>query len=330
MRMISEVLLYGNINAYSARQFVVDVAAAGSNEIEGHVNSDGGEVRYGWGAVTRWAQITAKKKLTNDGECNSMAAYMFCYSDYNCCADYATFGFHRAAYPEWIEADPQMFDEDAKKDLANINASLQKALEGKVNADKFKEVTNGISIKDIFSMNGRITVTINAKDAKAIGLIDEILQITPKKKKEIQALKETITAKFSGHQVAAQKPEPEKEKNMEKTINTVAEFKATYPELFKEIVTAERDRCDTWAVYGDVDLPAVQKGIADGSIISYKMQAEFMRKQFNAETVKKVEGENSPTIAVTAQADGAKSVAETVKEKEQAAILASVAKLAAM
>lgn len=327
--MISEVLLYGNINAYSARQFVVDVAAVGANEIQGNINSDGGEVRYGWGAVTRWAQITAKKTLVNDGECNSMAAMLFCYSDYNKCADYATFGFHRAAYADWFEADPEMFDAEAQADLAKINSNLKKALEAKVDADIFKEVT-GVSIKDLFSMKGRPIAVVDAKGAKKMGLVDEILLVTPKKKKEIEALKQTITARFSGAKVAAEKPEPEKEKDMEKTITTVAEFKANYPELFKEIVTAERERCETWAVFADVDLPACQKGIADGAMISPKMQAEFIRKQISAETVKKVEDENPDAIALAAATGGAKTAADAAKEKEQAAILAAVAKMAAM
>ncbi len=316
--MASEVLLYGNINSYSAKQFVTDLGGlTGSNKTV-RVNGDGGEVKYGMGCLTKMSQIT-DLTIINDGEANSMCAFMFCYpAKSKKCADYSTFGFHRAAYPDWVESDPELFDTEAQAELAKKNADLRKAMECTVDSLKWMQET-GCSLDDLFSMSGRKEVIIDAAKAKRLGLVDEVLQVTPAKKAEINALKVKIEAKFSttALPIAA-------DKNTQNTIKmTIAEFKAANPEGYQEIITAERERCEAWADFADVDPKAVAEGIKGGKGISMKAQGDFIRKQFSSAAVAEVEKENPAALTVEAK----KALVEkTEADKNSAEIQAALRK----
>jgi ATP-dependent protease ClpP protease subunit len=319
----SEVLLYGTINSYSAKQFVTELNALSGKDKTVHLNGNGGEVKYGLACLTNLAK-SKDITLCNDAEANSMLAFMFCYpAKAKKCADYSTFGFHRAAYPEWYESDPALFTDEDKVYLDKTNANLRAAMEGTVDAVQWMKETN-CSLDELFSMNGRKEVIINAEQAKRLGLVDEVITVTPQKRKEITALRQTIEAKFSTQlPIAAQLPTP----TPKKIKMTLAEFKSENPELFKEIVTAERERCETWAVYADVDIKAVQEGITSGKTISPKVQAEFIRKQVSAEQVIKIEAENPGAITLTAeQAKIAADAKKTEAEKTQAAAVEAVRK----
>lgn len=235
------------------------------------------------------------------------------------CADYSTFGFHRAAYPDWFEADPEFFTAEAKAELMSINSNLQKAFEAKIDPAKFEEVS-GLSTKELFSMNGRKEVVLNAKQAKKLGLVDEIMQITPQKKKEVEALKANIMAKFTEGEPSKSEPikQPSKSNKM-----TLSELKSEHPELYTQIVTAERERCSTWAAFSDVDFKAVQEGIDSGKDITGRQQADFLRKQISADMGKKVEDENVEDVKVKAQGAGVK---QTEAEKNQAEVIEAVRK----
>ncbi len=153
-----------------------------------------------------------------------------------------------------------------------------------------------------------------------MGLVDEIFQVTPQKRNEINALRKTIQAKFSTQlPIAAEKPQTEKPMAKQ----TLAEFKAENIELFNEIVMAERERCEAWADFADVDPKAVAEGLKSGKAISMKAQSDFIRKQFSAEALTKVEGENAPELTVEAK----KALAEkTLAEKNAATIEANLRK----
>lgn len=314
----AEVLLYGNINSYSAKQFVTELGELSGKNKTVRINGDGGEVRYGLGCLTKMSQFP-DITVINDGEANSMCAYMFCYpAALKKCADYSTFGFHRAAYPKWYEEDSNLFDDAAKAELAKINDTLRKAMEGTVDALKWMQET-GCSLDELFSMNGRKEVIIDAEKAKRLGIVNEVFQVTPQKRSEINALKETIEAKFTTKMPI--EAENQNKKTMAKL--TLAEFKAENQELYNEIVSAERERCEAWAVFADVDHKAVAEGIGSGKPISAKAQGEFIRKQVSADMASKVEEENTPDLKIEAKKEDTK---KTEAEKQAAEIEANLRK----
>jgi ATP-dependent protease ClpP protease subunit len=305
-----KVLLYGNVNSYSARQFVTELSALSGKDKEIHINGDGGEVKYGLACITNLSKAD-NVSLINDAQANSMFAFMFCYpAKSKKCADYSTFGFHRAAYPDWYESNPEYFDDAAKAELVKMNGDLRKAMEGTVDSLKWMQET-GCSLDELFSMNGRKEVIVDAEKAKRLGLVDEVFPVTPAKRSEISALRQTIEANFyKKTPVVAEKP-------IQKTMITVAEFKAQNPEGYAEIITAERERCEAWAVFADVDHKAVAEGISSGKNISAKAQGEFIRKQVSAETVVKVEAENAPNLNIQAK----KAEAEKTEAEKNAALI---------
>jgi len=318
--MPQQVLLYGSVNSYSAKQFVTELSALSGKEKEVHINGDGGEVKYGLACLTNLA-ASDNITLINDAEANSMFAFMFCYpAKSKKCADFATFGFHRAAYPDWYENDHELFDDESKAELAKKNATLRAAMEGTVDSVKWMQET-GCSMDELFSMNGRKEVIVDAQKAQRLGLVNEIMQVTPEKRKEVNALRQKIEAKFST-------PAPEAEntptQNQIKKIMTVAEFKAANPEGYNEIVTAERERCEVWAMNADVDPKAVVEGIASGKHVSAKQQAEFIRKQISAEMATKVEAENAPDLKLGAKKEEEKTGAAKVQEAAVEAVRKSL------
>lgn len=308
-----KVLLYGTINSYSAKQFVTDLNTLSGKDKEIHINGDGGEVRYGLACLTNLSKA-GNITLVNDAEANSMFAFMFCYpATSKKCADYSTFGFHRAGYPEWFENDPELFNDTAKAELISINANVRKAMEGTVDPVKWMQET-GCSLDELFSMNGRKEVIVDAEKAKRLGLVDEVFQVTPEKKNEVSALRQTIEAKFSTPaKIAGTTSTQTKPNNM-----TLSEFKAANPGVIEGLINAERERCEAWAVYADIDPKAVAEGISTpGKNISAKMQGEFLRKQVSAETIKAVEAENIPAITVEAK----KAAAEKTEADKNAALI---------
>lgn len=75
-------------------------------------------------------------------------------------------------------------------------------------------------------------------------------------------------------------------KNKNKNAMTKAQLLSEHPELHAEIfgagVQAEKDRVDTWMVYHEIDLEAVQKGIESGNAVSTKEMAAFNLKAASA------------------------------------------------
>ncbi len=297
-----------------SRKFIEEINEAGSEDVIIRVNSNGGEVRYGYGMIARISELTGKVTLKNDGDASSMAALMFCYVNDSEALDVSTFTFHRAAYPDWIESNPEYFTEADKVDLARMNKNLRAALEGKIDVEKFAAITK-VSIDDLFSMDGRIDVTISAKDAKKIGLINRIITITPQKEAEINAKKLEITALRSGLKIAAKS----EDKNINLNTMKKDEIKSTYPAAYAEIVKeaqdaaieAERDRVGAALTFVDVDPEAVKEIIKTGKAMTQTQMTELTVKKVSALSAKKVEEENAGTTKTSEESEEIKAKTET-------------------
>lgn len=325
--MPNDILIYGRIDEWNARSFFQSISDAQEDGEETaltfRINTGGGEPEYGWGMCSKINEIVNKKALV-DGKAYSMGLFACCYIDEVSCHDVSQFMVHRAGYSEWFEKS-EYFTEPLQENLANINKNLEKAFRNKIDVEAFENLKQvkekGITVKDIFSMDGRIDVFFSAQDAKKIGLVKNIIKLTPEKKAEISAFEESVNASREGKKVnkyevvTVDEPKEDEPKN---TNMTADEIKAKYPAAHAEIlnsgVAAERDRVESIMVFADVDMAECKKAIESGKPLTAKQMAELSRKSMNAEVLTKVKDDSKGEV----KTEAAKEDAEKGGEKAEA------------
>lgn len=329
--MPKQPLIYGSINEYSSTEFIErigELEEAGS-DIVVRVNTPGGSPEYGWGMISRFNEAKGNKRVQNDGRAFSMGLYFNCYvpKDQAKALDVTQFLLHRAAYPSWMEKDPAFADSVLFKNLELINKNLRAAFEARVDVEAFENLKSvkdkGITLDRIFSMEERIDVIITAKEAKKIGLIGEIIKITPEIKAEVETLESSFTfeiaAKYEGkkEEPKTQQPQPQKNKTM-----TVEEYKIQHPEAFNKIiemgVEKERDRVGSIMAFNDVDPATCQELIKTGKHLTETQRSEFLLQAVGKGKNKEAAAESAATI-VTAEIKP-----EDVKKKLEDDFLADV------
>ena len=298
--MTHEVTLYGGIYTYSIERFIKAIGEAGDDPVIVRVNTDGGNPMDGWSAVARIRECVGKVTVKVDGRANSAGAFMLLYCDSSEALDVSTFVLHRASFGSYVEESVERFTEEMKAYLKIINDSLRKAMEARLNIEKFEKIT-GKTLDDLFSMESRIDVTLTAQQAKSIGLIDKIVKLTP----EVRA---SIESKFSELGMAANLPTVAPAAKSPKTVidnpnpttMTLEQFKNDHPEVYAEAIKAgvnqERDRIGAYMVYADVDLKRVQEGIESGEPLTAKAQAELNRQATTVEAKKDVKKDSPKDV----------------------------------
>jgi len=317
--MAKEVILYGDVNEYSASIFLAAMGLVSDEDsLNVRINTNGGNPGYGWGIVAKFAEHKGEKKVSVDGRAYSMGTYFLCYADNAEALDVSEFLIHRAAYPSWVESNPDYFDETTRAQLARTNASLKKALFNKIDSEKLQVIMdskpelNGAKVKDIFSMDQRLDVFLTAKEAKEIGLINKINKITPEIKASIDSKMLELAATFK--MAAEHNPTPNPT-----NIMTLEKIKAENPALYSQIialgVAQEQDRVGAWMAFVDVDAKSVADGIKSNLPISMTATAELSRKSFSVEALKKLteEGKTTPAAGATAAIE---ATAKTDAQKE--------------
>jgi ATP-dependent protease ClpP protease subunit len=277
---MSEILLYGTIYSSSAEAFINALNDNGDNDLSVRINSEGGSPEYGWGMVAKFSEATGKKRVKVDGKAHSMAAYFLCYADDVEVLDVAQILLHRAAYPEWIESNDSIMTQSMKDSLTFINKKLRAALEAKVDVAKFEKI-KGITMDQLFSLDSRIEVMLTAAEAKKMGLVNRVVNITPEKTAQIKSEMERIAAHAQGlpYQIAAEQEKPN-------SIMDIAKLKAEHPALYAEVfnlgktegISLEKDRVEACLVYAEVDMPGVKAAIESGKSLSAKQISDFMMK----------------------------------------------------
>jgi ATP-dependent protease ClpP protease subunit len=305
--MPKEVLIYNNIDSYSARDFIqeVDEIEAGE-DLTVRVNTNGGSPEYGWGMVAKFKEFEGEKSVKVDGKAFSTGFFFCCYADNVEALDVSQLMVHRAAYPKWVESNPDYFTEAMRSYLENVNKDLESAFRNSVDVSKFEEL-KGVKVKDIFSMDNRIDTFLSANEAKKIGLVSKVNKITPKKQANIQASMFEIAAKYN------QPVDPDYKKEIKpqvaaditeqkpKKINmTIEKIKAEHPELYAQIVATgvakEKDRAGAWAAFVEVDPKAVAEGIKSGDNISQTAMAEFAIKKMSTDSKAAITAANTPPV----------------------------------
>lgn len=283
--MARDILVYGEICSESCEDYFEGIQEAEQlgEAINIRVNTCGGDVTAGWGMVTKFTELAGEKTVIVDAKAYSMGLFFLCYTEQSKATDVSQFLLHRAAFPEWIESDARYFDDGMKLMLSNINKSLRTAFENKVDVAVFEKIT-GHTLDEVFSMDSRLDVFFNAKDAKKMGLITEIVTITPAKKAELSAKALQIAAKYTSKPISKPiiAPNTNSNSNINKpknTIMTLEELKAQHPALYAQAVqngvNQERDRVGAFLAFAQIDAEKAIAGAKGTDALSATAMAEF-------------------------------------------------------
>lgn len=295
--MAKEIMIYGDLYGNSAENVINQLIEAKNSNVILRFNSDGGEIRMGWGIIAKLQELKGEKLFKNDGEANSMAAFAFCYNNNNEAIDTATFGFHRAAMSDWYEKS-EYFTMAERQELTEKNAKLREAMEAKMNISIFERITE-TTLDQIFSLDQRKSVYINAPQALECGLINRVITITPEYENNIR----TLAAHYRAPIAAKTETKP----NNMAEINSKEALKAAYPELYKQIFAAgikrgtekEFDRVSPMLAYYGTNPEKIKAAFESKTAMSETLKMECMQKSITAQTVRMIEGENADPLTTT-------------------------------
>lgn len=280
--MSKELYLYNPIYSYTAEDLMRSFEEFKDEEITLRVNTPGGSVFDGYGILAKMKEH-GNVTIMLDGMAASMGAFMLPFAKKVIAYDLAKVMIHRA--DAYTGGDQTRID-----NLADINKTLRAKFESSIDSEKFLKVT-GKTFDDVFNASERIDIWLTAKDAKKIGLVDEVRVMTP----EVQA---TIAASMGGELPTA-KTQKENEKELPIIIKamTKEELKAKYPEAHASIVSeareSEQDRIEAWMMFQDTDKEAVEAGIASGKAPSVKEVTALTKKAIAKASVATLEAGNA-------------------------------------
>jgi ATP-dependent protease ClpP protease subunit len=313
---MAEVLLYSDIDDYAVKDFFAACNAITdpAEELTLRICSNGGEPSIMTGFLSKLKDMPNAKKGKVDGKAYSCGLYTLCYLDYVECIDSAQGLVHRAAYSEWFEQS-SYFDDGIKLNLERTNKFLRAALEAKIDVPAFEAIAK-CTMDEIFSMDGRREIYLTAQQMKKIGLVDKIIQLTPKRKAEIETAMANIASNRSGFKMAAIHTQTENKPDMEfKEIKTLEELKAAFPSIYAQAiqlgVEKEYSRVMALQAFRKVDPKAVAKAIKKRKEATTEFQAEMNAKANSPEALALLEKENAKAINT--------DIIDTGKEKPETA-----------
>jgi len=181
--MKKPIFLYGRIDEYRAKEFTEELIQLPENEdSETWINSGGGSVFDGYAMLTALAKRKqmypdTKNNAIITGDASSMAFNMLLFMDNVEAVETANITIHRA--------DTWVFDESQQDWLNKKNKELRQKLENKVNEELFIKIT-GTSYDEIFDPEKRLNLTITAKQAKKLGIVQKIINLETTKQLEAQ------------------------------------------------------------------------------------------------------------------------------------------------
>jgi len=316
---MTTALVYNHIGAGSVAEFIgkVDDAEANSEDLVVRVNTNGGNPEYGYGMIARLKEFEGKATVKVDGKAFSMGAFFCAACDNVEALNTAEFLLHRAAYPSWFEQS-ESFTEDLRANLDRTNKALKTILESKVDVQALKAIIEkkkdyAGSYADLWSMETRADLFLTAAEAKKIGLISKIVNITKEKVKTVNAYVE-MAASYESNDFMLEYPEStteNKETPTEAGLNTntkinkmtAKDFQTQHPEAYsamvKEVsenaVKNERSRVQAWNKWRDVDAKLVDESIASGANFNEDpaVMSELMLKKATPNKVKDINASTS-------------------------------------
>lgn len=305
--MSKELYLYSPVYDYVVADLLAQMEENKTEDITVRVNSPGGSVFAGWGLIAKMQEL-GNVTMQVDGFVASMSLYMLLFADNVTCLDVSKGVLHRA--------DMYVSSAEDQAFLDSVNKQLKEKLTAKIDAVKLKEL-KGVSIADIFNPDQRIDVALNAKEMKAIGLVDKIVKVNPS---EVKAL----NARF--YDVAAHSnTDP-----LKNPIMTKDELKSKHADVYAAIlaegvekgIATEKDRVEACLAFIDIDPAGVKAAIEAGKPLTQKAMADFTVKALSKENLKKISADNADKTIT----DEVATKEKTEKEKELAAFEAGARK----
>lgn len=290
--MAKEIYLYTGIYDYIAENLISKMEENMDSTLNMRVNTPGGNPLSMWGIAAKMKEH-GNVNIQIDGAANSAGFFLLPYAKKVTALNVSSGLLHRAD----MYASTQV-----EKDWLNArNKDLRAQLESKINVAKLEKL-KGVTMDQIFDPEKRIDVILTAKEMKAIGLVDEVIELTPLEVEAMGSMFEKIAA--------STQQQSQEDKN--KKIMNIQDLRAQYPALYDEVfeigakagVTAERDRVGAALVFNHLDPEGVKAIIASGKPMTATQQAEFALKAMSPKSQEELAaGAAKPTP--TAQADDA-------------------------
>lgn len=296
---MKEILLYFPIYSSTAASFINDMEANKNNDVCIRMNCPGGDVMAAMGMIAKYNEHKGRKSVKVDGRAASMAAYFCAMADSVECLDSSEFLIHRAAFPDWVENDKNQFTDEMKAMLTRHNDILRASLENKIDPAKFKRAT-GQSFDDVFSLDKRIDITLNSKQAKDLGLVNAILPLNVAKKREINAL--AIGAGISAFYDESQTTTEAIINSENKQKMTTADVKANsevYAAIRTEILAEETDRINSFAAFAEYAPDLVLQAIIKGDKYTNAFGAQVTAASIKNAGIANVAAATATTVATT-------------------------------
>lgn len=303
LALMRTVPFYGSIHDFTVEAFIEkleEVKLTGETDLFVKMSSGGGNPFAGWGVITAirdWVTEVegGTVKYRAEGVAASMAAFVTLFVSNSEAIEQTHFMVHRAAVPPWME------NEETTALLKKVNGDLMKAFKAKVDVKKFKEFSKVPLTRFFDSNEPRIDVNLTAKQAKAIGLIDNVISLSPVEASELNT--SLIAANMEPVEFTEVEAE-EKYENQQKnnTKMTLEEFKAKYPNIFEEArdqgrgegINEERDRVEAWMEFYEIDAEAVKTGIESGKGMNQKAVAHFNATAIKTNFINGAAGSGKP------------------------------------
>lgn len=311
-----EILFYGPISDFTVASFIqrLNTAKKARQNINVLANSFGGDADAGYGMIVSFRNFPFRKKLTVHGAAYSMMAFGALYAGDVEAIEQSQFLFHRAA--AFFEDDDTM-----RALLRKRNQDLRRAMEEKLDIDAFERIS-GVTLDELFDMDGRIEVVLDAQQAQEIGLVSKIIPLSADDAQRINNRMMAASAEHGLHPLHVFHP-----KNSDMNIE---ELKTKHPDLYAEVlkkgseqekdqaakkaseesakkasaqaaeetvdeaVKQERDRINAWLAWKDTDPKAVFEGIASGEPLSQAKTQEFIQAGMKNGFVASLENQNKP------------------------------------
>ncbi len=274
-------------------------------DIEFLINCPGGSVFGGWTSIGRMKERTGKNNAKVYGHAASMGMFLLLFMDNVQALDVTKFLIHRA--------DGYVENPDDQKLLDSINKDLRAALESRLDMEAFTKLS-GCTMDDVFNGKDVKDVWLTAKEAKKVGLINDIIRIS---KDEMKAFNDKFVAfqpkrgSEGAHGSVENDNKPVIINSQIKKTMTREEFIAQNPALHTQIVSeavaqgasAERERVQAWLAFLDYDKENVVASIKDpAKVVTGSVMAEMTVKITAAVKVTAINNDGKTKPVVTGEA----------------------------
>lgn len=281
---MNEIIFYGVINEFSVASFIQRLQAAEGQDIDVLLNSQGGDVSSGWGMIKRFRDFGGNKKVTVHGAAHSMASMFILFADEVTAIKQSKFVLHRAS--------AFFIDATMRELLISINEDVRAAMEEKLDIEAFEDIA-GVDLDRFFDVDQeRIDVILNSEQAEAIGLIKNVVNLSPNQAERINRNMVEACHGVGVEMLKVDKPAKKKNKSSKNSDSQMDlnELKTKHPELYKQVMAqgeagaseeakkAELDRVNAWMAWHEVDPKAVMEGIKSGEPITMGKISEFSAK----------------------------------------------------